>query len=591
MKLAHQLALLLCGLVALMAGSAFYTYRLLTDIHERGEHVHEYYLPLSSDTGLLVKHQADEAASLAEALLLHAQQAPDAAEKIQKLAASKDTDSKMDEKLTAISGALVEAKKGAVDSAEAQALDDLKKELEAIGSALRAYDQALENWARERQKDPTLAVAKEIKEKQAAAAKAIETFSESVTVKASAVMARSQDESREARLHLLLAGLAIVVVAVLAGAFFISRLTGPLRQVVQAAHQIAEGDLEVSLHATQRADEVGELTRSFAGMVGGLQATAQVTQAVSEGDLTAEAKPRSERDQAGKAVATMVRNLRQAINQLQETVQQLATAAAQIMSTTTEFASSATETASSIAETTATVSEVRQTAELVHEKARQMATNAQHVESVAHSGAQAVAETTASMTRIQEQMSQIADSIINLSEQSQAIGDIIDAVEDLAEQSNLLAVNAAIEAAKAGDHGKGFAVVAQEIRNLANESKRSTTRVRTLLGDIQKATSTAVMVTEQGSKAVAAGVQQADKANGAIRSLSENIQETATSASQIAASSQEQLAGMEQVSAAMTDIRHASDQNAQGSRLIESAGRNLRELGGRLQELVARYRV
>jgi methyl-accepting chemotaxis protein len=591
MKLAHQLALLLCGLVALMAGSAWYTYTLLSDIHRRGEHVHDYYLPLSSGTSELVKHQAAEAAVVAEMQLLRARQVTAAADLKDLVRTKKDMDDDLDEKLTGIKVLLGEARQAGLDEEEIQDLKQLEGQLATIETALHDYDTAVTDWSKQASGSAALADATEITTKQEAAAAAINAFRTTVDSTATAVMQRAQDESRRARWQLLIAGAAVVVLALLAGGYFVARLTGPLRQVVQAAQQIAAGDLAVTLHATERSDEVGELTRSFAGMVGGLQATAQVTQAVSQGDLTVKAEPRSERDTAGRAVATMVQNLRQAINQLQETVQQLATAATQIMSTTTEFASSATETASSIAETTATVAEVRQTAELVHEKAAQMAGNAQHVETIALSGAQAVTETTACMTRIQEQMSQIADSIINLSEQSQAIGDIIDAVEDLAEQSNLLAVNAAIEAAKAGEQGKGFAVVAQEIRNLANESKRATGRVRSLLGDIQKATGTAVMVTEQGSKAVAAGVQQAEQANGAIRSLSENIRETATAASQIAASSQEQLAGMEQVSAAMTDIRHASDQNAQGSRLIESAGRNLRELGSKLQDLVARYRV
>ena len=123
------------------------------------------------------------------------------------------------------------------------------------------------------------------------------------------------------------------------------------------------------------------------------------------------------------------------------------------------------------------------------------------------------------MQRIREQMESIAESIVQLSEQSQAIGEIIATVNDLAEQSNLLAVNAAIEAAKAGEQGKGFAVVAQEVKSLAEQSKQATAQVRTILGDIQKATSAAVMATEQGSKAVEAGVKQSGEAGESIRQL------------------------------------------------------------------------
>src|SRR5690606_7732014 len=126
------------------------------------------------------------------------------------------------------------------------------------------------------------------------------------------------------------------------------------------------------------------------------------------------------------------------------------------------------------------------------------------------------------------------------SEQGQAIGEIIAAVNDLAEQSNLLAVNAAIEAAKAGEHGRGFAVVAQEVRSLAEQSKQATAQVRTILQDIQKATTAAVLATEQGSKAVEDGVRQTTEAGEAIAALAEMIDEAAQAATQIAASSQQQ---------------------------------------------------
>src|SRR4028119_2044466 len=151
------------------------------------------------------------------------------------------------------------------------------------------------------------------------------------------------------------------------------------------------------------------------------------------------------------------------------------------------------------------------------------------------------------MKRIRSQMSLLAESMMRLSEQSQTIGEIIATVDDLAQQSNLLAVNAAIEAAKAGEQGKGFAVVAQEVKSLADQSKQSTTQVRTILSDIQKATAAAVMATEQGNKAVEDGVRQSAAAGESIVALGANVTEASQAATQIAASSQQQLVGMEQV--------------------------------------------
>ena len=200
-------------------------------------------------------------------------------------------------------------------------------------------------------------------------------------------------------------------------------------------------------------------------------------------------------------------------------------------------------------------------------------------------------ETVGKMNRIRQQMESIAESIVRLSEQSQAIGEIISTVNDLAEQSNLLAVNASIEAAKAGEHGKGFAVVAQEVRSLAEQSKQATTQVRTILNDIQKATGAAVLATEQGSKTVDEGVRQSAQAGESIKALASSIAEAAQAGMQIAASSQQQLVGMEQVITAMNNIKLASEQNVAGTRQTETAARGLHELGQKLKQLVDQFKV
>ena len=188
-------------------------------------------------------------------------------------------------------------------------------------------------------------------------------------------------------------------------------------------------------------------------------------------------------------------------------------------------------------------------------------------------------------------MESIAESIVRLSEQGQTIGEIMLSVNDLAEQSNLLAVNASIEAAKAGEQGKGFAVVAQEVRNLAEQSKQATIQVRSILNDIQKATNAAVMVTEQGSKAVDAGVRQSVQAGESVQKLGENIAEAAQAATLIAASSQQQMVGMDQVAQAMESIKMASTQNVASTRQTEAAAKNIQDLGRKLSDLIALYKV
>jgi methyl-accepting chemotaxis protein len=272
--------------------------------------------------------------------------------------------------------------------------------------------------------------------------------------------------------------------------------------------------------------------------------------------------------------------------QLRESIDQLSTSSAEILATTTQVAAGAAETASAVSETTATVEEVKQTAQLSSQKARNVSDSAQKASQVSQVGRKSVEEAMQGMQSIQEQMESIAESIVRLSEQSQAIGEIIATVNDLAEQSNLLAVNAAIEANKAGEQGKGFAVVAQEVKSLAEQSKQATAQVRTILGDIQKATGTAVLATEQGSKAVQAGVKQTAETGESIRLLADSIVEAAQAATQIVASSQQQMVGMDQVALAMENIKQASVQNVSGTRQAEVAAQGLHELGRRLSEMI-----
>jgi PAS domain S-box-containing protein len=284
-------------------------------------------------------------------------------------------------------------------------------------------------------------------------------------------------------------------------------------------------------------------------------------------------------------------NLKRVMTEVQNSVNVLAPASSEILTTTTQVAATAEETAAAVNETTTTVEEVKQTALVSNQKAQYVSETAQKTAQASQGGKKSVEESIELMNRIREQMESIAESIVRLSEQSQTIGEIISTVNDLAAQSNLLAVNAAIEAARAGEQGKGFGVVAQEIRSLAEQSKQATAQVRTILGDIQKATSAAVLATEQGSKAVEVGVKQSYQAGESIRVLAESIAEAAQAAMQIVASSQQQLVGMEQIITAMNSIKTASEQNVAGTRQTETAVRNLNELGQKLKGLVDQYRV
>lgn len=343
-----------------------------------------------------------------------------------------------------------------------------------------------------------------------------------------------------------------IVLAFLSAYVITQSIVRPLASAVEVATMVAAGDLSVSVPMDKNKDEVGALIQALNDMVIGLRGQ---------------------------------------IREILEGIAVLTSSASELAATSTQFASTSTETAASVTETTATVEEVKQTSRVASEKAQDVADRAHITVQISQQGQDSVNATIGGIQHIRQQMTFIADSVVRLSEQNQAISDIISSVDDLAEQSNLLAVNASIEAAKAGEHGKGFAVVAREVKSLAEQSRQATRQVRGILSEIQKATSATVMATEQGSKSVDMGVSQASEVGEALRTLGQSVGDWAMMAQQIVSTTHQQYIGIDQVTLAMESIKMASGQNVDGARQLEAASRNLDDLGKRLHNVVTRYKV
>ncbi len=412
-------------------------------------------------------------------------------------------------------------------------------------------------------------------------------FSQRLTERSQATLDQSQ------LVFAIFGAVALLVAGVMI--FGMGRLiANPLEKITVAADRIADGDLSVEFSGEDRSDEVGALTQTFQLMMRSLSVLSGRARQIADGDLTAQITPRSERDVLGNAFADMVASLCGVMQEMLDAANVLAAAASEIMASTTQLAASAAETATAVMETTATVEEVEEvkhTSQLSSQKAKSVAEESQKAAEIAKSGKRAVQQTVEGMNGIRQQMGAVAESILSLSAQSRAIGEIIATVDDIAAQSKLLAVNAAIEAAKAGEEGKGFSVVAQEVKSLAEQSKQATTQVRGILNDIQKATSSAVLATEQGSKSVEAGVMQSNAAGECIGQLADSIAGAAKASTQIAATSQQEFVSMDQVALAMENIKLASTQTVGSTKQAEVAAQQLHDLGQRLKQLVERFKV
>lgn len=358
------------------------------------------------------------------------------------------------------------------------------------------------------------------------------------------------------------------------------------RDISQIAHSIGIGELDIEIK--KRSDK-DVLSSSLTVMLESLRESVQIAHSIGEGNLDIEIKQRSQKDGLGKALQSMAINLKKIMSELLEGTSVLNSAASEILATTTQIAASATQTSAAVSETTSSVQEIKQTAKVTSEKAFHTAESTKKALVISDQGDKSLDKNMEGLTQIKEKMDSIAANIIRLSEQGQMIGNIVSTVEDIASQSNLLAVNASIEAVKAGEHGKGFSVVAQELKNLATQSKQGTAEVQKILTDIQQSTNTLVMVAEQGGKAVDEGVVHAKSAKESMQILRQSIVEAAKAGTLIAASSQQEIAGMDQISNAMMGIKDSTMQNVASIRQVESSTKDLNVLSQKLKSLIGQY--
>jgi methyl-accepting chemotaxis protein len=342
-----------------------------------------------------------------------------------------------------------------------------------------------------------------------------------------------------------------VLLCAVAGFLLYRAITRPLAAFRQFVAKVGEGDL-TQLSVISSSDELGDLSQSLNRMVAGLKDVASQTRAV---------------------------------------VEHLNSSTSEILASARQQAASTGEQAAAVQQTNVTMQELSQSGVQISERAKQVSTIAQTTSKASTAGMDAIQSTNRTMEAIRDQAEAVAQNVVTLSERTQAVGEIIATVNDLAEQAHLLSLNAAIEAAAAGEHGRTFSVVASEIKNLADRSKDATIQIRSLLGEIQKGINNSVMLTEEAVKRVESGKLQADVTARTIRELTEGVEQSVQAFQQIVAGTNQQQIGFEQVTLAIRDIGQASEQTAASVHQLEGASAHLTTLGQQLRTAVERYTI
>ncbi len=273
-------------------------------------------------------------------------------------------------------------------------------------------------------------------------------------------------------------------------------------------------------------------------------------------------------------------------NTLNQASSEIASSSAEIASAVEEQERTVSQQASSVNETSTTMGELGTSSRQSAEQAEVSASGARHALSLTEGGTKAVRQTLDEMTTLKDKVGAIAEQILRLSEQTNQIGNISGLVGDLANQTNMLALNAAVEAARAGDHGKGFAVVAEEIRKLADQSKKSAEKINTLVSDIQTAINSTVMVTDEGNKTVNEGLSLARSMAEAFTGVSDSINNVFISSQQISLNAKQQAVAINQVVEAMNAINLGARETASGVSQIKVSTHQLNSAAQKLQAVV-----
>jgi methyl-accepting chemotaxis protein len=327
-----------------------------------------------------------------------------------------------------------------------------------------------------------------------------------------------------------------------------------------------------------------------------IEAMTRTVERFGAGDLTASALATDGRDAAEviamrQALERAMEAFRDSVLSIKKVSSDLGDTSGRILSSTAHLASAASEQARDIATATVTMEEVERTGRASTDNARRIVSTAGETVKVSGEGLAALGDSSDHFREIRRQMESVVEAVNGLETLVGTVDEIVMGAEEIARQSHLLAINASIEASKAGEFGKGFAVVAREVRSLAVASREATNQVQATLGSIKQAIAEVAARSRDGRERTDLGAHSIDNTGRVIRRLSEAIAATAEEARHIGEGAAQQVTGLRQMTMALTGINEVSGANLDSIRAVEDRGRALNVSAEELEALVARFRL
>lgn len=351
---------------------------------------------------------------------------------------------------------------------------------------------------------------------------------------------------------LIMSSMAIIIIVLILLSLSIKKMIiKPLKTVVAAIKQLAAGNLNCMVNARSE-DEMGEL---------------------------------------GRQLNIMTENMRKTQLGIIETVNNVTSTSNQINASAEEQQRVTAEHATAISEISATTEELSRSSKQIFEKAEFVSKKSQSALKSSIEGQNAVKANIEKMESIRRNVESISENILNLSEQTQQIHNIINSVNEIAARTDMLAINAAIEASRAGEHGKGFAVVAGEVRKLSDQSQKATGRISSILNEIQNSTNSVVMVVEKGCKDCKAGMEGITETGELINNAMETIKETTGSVQEISLESRQQSIATAQLSEAMGTVNKGMEERTISSKHLFEAAESLMVSSEILEKMLEKYKL